>query len=624
MRKKLITFIAFLISVCFIFSSFMGCNIVTTNNERDMKQVVATVKISDAENARKDEITKRDLIMLYMNYGYYYVQQMDYTYERVFNILLDNLISSKILLQYVLIEKGAETSAEENAWDAVTYLSEDQKIEAEYNTIKSMNNLIDGYEVKENVKKYETFGGDVRTVPENAAKEEVTVAEMTAYVNKYGEHGADVGAAGSTRYKAYNKLLKYLDVNKLLGDAKTLKDSEYYDLTLKNNQESLFIEDYEHGYQTAMRKEITFANLAAAYSEMYAAQKNDIYDVAAFESAIESASATNPVVYTPYTGYVYVYNLLLGANDNQTALIGKLDKDKLTDDEYYDARNIILKSTTVKDLRSSWILSGYDFDYATLKFTGDYAFLEDSIPFKGTVELVNDAEKVAAKEEDAVYRVTDTKEFGLNEFIEFMNGYVYSAAVTEKPATDKYIYKIYDMDDSKVNADFDARINELLFAFSTDSGSLNTYKGYLVSPEPEIGGSETYVKEFANAGRLFLTENLGNKSCIIVATDYGYHVMFFSEALNANTDYETLVEYLNAIESKSFNAEKWQEELTALIENWYNDDTDTTSYLYTITDLISDASNKLSRKEDEIVNKYKNDDKRVVRYTERYKDLLEM
>ena len=115
MRKKLITFIAFLISVCFIFSSFMGCNIVTTNNERDMKQVVATVKISDAENARKDEITKRDLIMLYMNYGYYYVQQMDYTYERVFNILLDNLISSKILLQYVLIENGAETSVESGA-----------------------------------------------------------------------------------------------------------------------------------------------------------------------------------------------------------------------------------------------------------------------------------------------------------------------------------------------------------------------------------------------------------------------------------------------------------------------------------------------------------------------------
>ena len=34
-----------------------------------------------------------------------------------------------------------------------------------------------------------------------------------------------------------------------------------------------------------------------------------------------------------------------------------------------------------------------------------------------------------------------------------------------------------------------------------------------------------YIEEFAKAGRAFVTENLGGASYIMVATDYGYHVM---------------------------------------------------------------------------------------------------
>ena len=67
----------------------------------------------------------------------------------------------------------------------------------------------------------------------------------------------------------------------------------------------------------------------------------------------------------------------------------------------------------------------------------------------------------------------------------------------------------------------DAKINELLFAFSTDPGSLNKYKGYVISPN----NTEGFVESFSDAGKELLA--MGGKSYIIVASDYGYHVIYF-------------------------------------------------------------------------------------------------
>ena len=620
MRKKLLSIIAAVISAFFVFSAFSGCNLLTVDNERDMAQKVATVKISDSENARIDEIKKKEMVMLYLNYGYYYVQSQGYTNEQTFTLILDNLINNKIMIQTALIHFGAETTGK---WEAADYLDSDEMVKATYNTIKYMNDFIDNYEVSDSDKKYDEFSGDTRAVPTGAtnADEKLSSYDMKAYNAKYEKYGADVGQVGSNRYKAYNKVLKILEDNGLLGeDAKTLKDSDYFKDTLKSNQESLLVEKYEKDIKAAARDAITFDKLKDAYTEMYNAQRDKIVDVAAFESALSSASATSPVVYTPYTGYIYVYNLLLGANDYQTTLINKLDSKEAG---YYNDLKDILSTTVIKDQRSSWIHAGYDFDLATLKFTGDYAFLSDSIPFQGAVELVNDAAKVAAKEEDAKYRIKSVIEYNLEDFIEFINDYVYGEnEIIDYQTNEPYVYKA--VDSSADIADYDERINELLFAFSTDSGSLNTYKGYLVSPKPDIGGSETYVKEFANAGRLFLTENLGNKSYVIVATQYGYHVMFFSQKLGADSNFDNLVDYLNYATGKNLTEDGWKEELSTLKVKWDDDDTDTKAYLYNIVNVLSNADAVLSEKQTSIINKYKGDENYVVKYTSNYQDLLEL
>lgn len=613
MKRRLTSLIALIVSLVVIITSFTGCNLITVNDERDMDQVVATVQIS--ESAPKDEIKKKELAMSFLNYGYYYVQTGEYTNEEVYKLILESLIQSRIFIQSAMIEYGAETL---NKWTASDYLTEDEKAEAEYQTIKSINDMIDTYEGATALKQ-DTLTEEVRAVPNGATNEdEKTLEEKKAYVNK----GVIVGESGSERNKAYNKFLKVLEVNGLLGDdVDSLKDSTYYADSLKSNFESKLVEKYENKIKTDAINAVSYDTLKAEYLEMYNATVNNYKDANAFSTALSNASSSNPVIYTPYTGYVYVYNLLLGASDEQTALIEKLDKEKLGDSAYADARNNILASTTVKDLRATWLYSGYDFDATSKKFTGDYTFTsaESSLPFQGEIEVL----KEKTETEKAEYKVKSTIEYSLADFINFMDGYIYGETKANSVNTtslngDKNVFKLVK-EQNKV-AEYDEKINELLFAFSTDPGSLNTYKGYLVSPKPDIGGSETYVEEFAKAGRTYVTDNLGGSSYIVMATDFGYHVMFFSEIISANINYATLDAYLDSLGVDKGTA-TWAQYLETIKANW-SDYENEDFYLYNLLTLYADADNVLSNKRVELFNKYAYDQTKVVKYTERYSDLI--
>lgn len=617
MKRRLISLIALIISLIVVVSSVTGCNLITVNNERDMDQIVATVQIS--ESAPKDEIKKKELAMAYINYGYYYVQTGEYTNEEVYKLILESLIQSRIFIQSAMIEYGAETLGK---WDASDYLTEDEKAEAVYQTVKGINDMIDGYEGTTELKQ-DSLAEEVRAVPTGATNDtEKTLEEKKAYVALYEEKGADVGEPGSDRYKAYNKFLKVLEINGLLGEeVDSIKDSTYYDDTLKSNYESKLVEKYENKIKDDAVKAVSYDTLKAEYEEMYNATVNSYKDASTFSTALSEATASNPVIYTPYTGYVYVYNLLLGASDEQTALIGKLDKEKLSDEEYAIARSEILASTTVKDLRSTWIYSGYDFDATTKKFTGDYTFTsaDNSLPFQGDVEVL----KEKTETESATYKIKALTEYGLSDFIKFMDGYLYGAEKSNGVAGtsldgDKNVFKLVN-EPTKVS-EYDQKVNELLFAFSTDPGSLNTYKGYLVSPKPDLGGSETYVEEFAKAGRAYVDGNLKGSSYIVMATDYGYHVMFFSEAVSANANYPTLDAYLDSLGFDKGNV-SWKDYLETLKANW-KDFEDQDFYLYNLLTLYANADNVLSDTRVNLFNQYAYDETKVVKYTERYDDLI--
>ncbi len=615
MKKRIFAILSVIMALIIGVSISGGCNLVTTNNERDLEQVVATVQID--ESAEKEEIKKKEMVMAYLNYGYY--QYQGSSQEVVFTNILNDLVNTRILVQNAMLsfDKGeapfntiVKNANISDKFDPARYLTEEDVKEIEYNVKKAMNDFIASYEEVEEAGVSDTLTTTARTAPKNAKNDDSVTEEYKL------NYKIDSGENNPKRRTAYLKVIEMLDTNGLLGEySGDITTTTYYKNNVKNQQESKLIEKYEECIKNAERRKITFQVLETNYAEMYNKQK-DKYTASAsdFSSALSGASASNPVVYSPYSGYGYVYNLLLGASDTQTALIENLEGSQ---DEKNLARKQILEGITVKDLRSSWVLSGYDFDVATKKFTGDYALTENSLAFNGAVEVVKEANK--EKGENAEYRVHPT-EMNVNDFVKFMEEYVYGAEQTAVADSNVNIKKKCDI--ATATDDYNERVQELIFAYSTDPGSLDSYKGYVISPIPAPGASETYVQEFADAGRELLT--MGGKSYIMVATDYGYHVMFYSEALGADAGYATLKDYLNSLDATMGGKASWEEYYNDMMANWNDEDADSEFYLYQLQKLYSEKmeTTKLSEIENEVLNRYKSDSSKVVIYKDRYQNLI--
>lgn len=617
MRKFLVAIASVVTAIVICLSSLAGCSLVEVDTERDMDQVVATVQIESS--APVDKIYKRDMIMAYLNYGYNYEQYYGYTPEQTFTLILDNLVKTRVFVQSTI--KEYQQTYNMTSWDAVDYLNKiDQTegtnlvAEAKYDSMYGLDQLIHGYEEHGADKKGDTLTEEVRAVPTGATnfQEEVDIEEKKAFK-------IDIDST-SARRTAFNKVVELLEVNGLLGDmsgkyigtAEDLMKTEYYIQTEKNNYEAYLIEKYEKDLKAEVRAEYTFEKLNEAYVEKREEQKE--WSNAEFVEKLTSATASDPLLYGFDGRYGYVYNLLIGASDVQTTKISAIDS-SLSNEARAEERREILDATIIKEQRASWLKSGYDFDLETGCFTGDYTFTSpaNSLKFFGQVEKTADADEEHGV--NAQYNVKSVGEFTLTEFVDLFEEYIYGAKVNKPLSTGAY-YKEYQFDGDVV--EYDEKINELLFAFSTDPGSLNTYKGYAIQPKPDGADAEQYMQEFADAGRKLLT--MGGKSYIMVATDYGYHVMFFSEVLNTNYGYDTLEDYLDA----SFGQEDWSAEFATLISD-FDEYEDKENYMYLLLDsLSSTATNKaLTDYQNKVINKYiYGSDTCVITHPEVYSDLL--
>lgn len=615
MKKRLMGLITVVLSAIMVISGFAGCNLVTTDTERDLNQVVATVNLSGkAED--EENVYKKDLIMSYLNYGYLYVQYYGYSAAQTYNLILNSLVENRIMVQCAY-EELEEVNSSATTYKAEKYISAEDKLDAEYNTYLSVNNLLKSYtESATGDKKSDSVIGDVRTVPTNAAnaEKELTEDEKRDYIAKGFDIGSDEYARG-----AFNSVVKLLTNNYLLGKDfdGTLQTTDYFKQLLKSNYESKVIEKYEEKVLKEVYDSITFADLEASFSQKLDKQK--AWSNSDFVSALSSATAESPILYSAYGTYGYVYNLLIGVNDYQSAEISDLQSkrtsDNLTEEEYSEKRAEILKATIAKDLRSTWILSGYDFDGE--KFTGDYTFAKDpanSLAFQGeAVELVK-----ATEEDNAVYGVKSVKSFELDEFLDFVKDYVYDNQSLAEGTTNSDIYAAYTRADKP--AEYDAKINELLFAFSTDSGSLNTYKGYTIKPAVDGSNKEEYVKTFGDAGRALLQE--GGSSFKVVASDYGYHFMFFSEVFNVGDGFDSLSDYLDTLGIEHDGT--WADYFEAQKADW-EAFAEENNYVYFIANelISSKLSDVTAKSRTAIVNKYRYEETgKVVIFADRYANLL--
>ena len=126
MKRKVSKIIASLLAAVLLFTLLAGCDLISTDNERDMNQVVAEVNIardtgsldeafqllgakdltlSDEDLGSitsTDNIYKRDLIAYFLSYGYNYISQ-DQTYAEAVSEIMNVLVERKILTQFAVV-----------------------------------------------------------------------------------------------------------------------------------------------------------------------------------------------------------------------------------------------------------------------------------------------------------------------------------------------------------------------------------------------------------------------------------------------------------------------------------------------------------------------------------------
>lgn len=622
MKKKFKAFISIILAVLIGSACLSGCRLVTVDNKRDMNQIVATIKVND----REEHIYKKDLVMDYLNYGYMYVQYYGYTAEKTYNLLFDELVSSRILAQGAMKdfeEKQLIEDSSKEKFDLERYLDAEKILNAKYKAYVAINNLLETSEANDEELSQDAIVETVRAIPTDAtAKEaEFSKEEKEAYIAK----GFDINSTPERR-EAFNTVIALLDANQLLGSKYngTIESTEYFANSIKNYLEEELLNLLEDNLALEARKALTFDSIAGKYEEQYTEQTE--WSNKSFVEALSNASVGSPMLYSASGSYGYVHNVLLGVNDEQKAKIEAIrtENPNISDAEYDLARNKILASTLVKDLRGGWILSGYDTEETqngTLIFTGDYTFAKDkanSLPFQGEYKMIKEADE--EKKIPAKYTVTDTTVYELDSFVAFMDGYLGGTATDSKSAYASVGSSIYGAKKLAGVDEYKAKINELLFAFSTDDGSLNTYDGYVIKPAVDGANTEEYVKTFGDAGRILLEQGSGY---VIVASDFGYHIMFYSEKFGAGFNVPTLVEYLNKESGETKTEAEWKAYYESMIEDWEEFEKED-NYLYHIADKytstrISNAMDKIRR--DMInTNRYEESDK-VILYKDVFVDL---
>ncbi|MDE7182349.1 MAG: hypothetical protein K2O41_04860 [Clostridia bacterium] len=710
MKKKRVA-VAALASCIALSATFAGCSLVSTNNRRDMEQVIATVNISQSDKLPKElaeyksaitttSILKRELVSYFLNVGYSYVSNNGMTYEQTFNMLVDALVDNAVLTQYCTLELLAadetktlsEFSACKNDVEKYVYLlggedSDDVRL-AKYSLLSSLNSAIDNNE-KTLIDEDDGYEGtDTRTTPTNLnteqddyypGKEEgkLDYNVYTGYKNYLlsdsGSYKDDAieGTTRTTRIKAYNTFISNLSNNYLIDEDEDLTDiwslkyiqTEYLN-QLKSRVINKYYDVYEEQQEEALKDgETAYAYVQSEYENILKAQ-TDSYNASssAFESAMGSMSSNSFILYSPSTAdselfddthhgsFGFVYNILLPFNAKQSAQLSELNSILSANDDkdaYYIARNEILKGIETTDQRSAWFNgatkyafkaadSTYTEDYYGKSYGREYLFFEDNLTKSGENGRYKKLQAYdgryayngkAYENKDGSYTLVPEKlniDGMLEEFSAYINFVLGPDSVICDTVSDYYDHKKFSKDDNEDEIDYSrfvyasgkvklgdfvsgdlmnpdttqykamSAVNELQFAYTTDTGVLSNYIGYTVSAY-----DTSYIKEFEYAAKAAVNEGAG--AFTVCAGDYGWHLIYVTYAFDLNGG------KVNG-ETIDWSRIKIEGTFENLFFEWIKS---------------NDLSNVTSTRRSKIISDF-NKDSTVVKYQDRYQDLLDL
>ncbi|MBO7297984.1 MAG: hypothetical protein J6U60_02930, partial [Clostridia bacterium] len=392
------------------------------------------------------------------------------------------------------------------------------------------------------------------------------------------------GSTSTTRKKAYSTFLSNLQGYGLIKEGENVANVtllDYYYLELSSTLGQALVDKYYKDLQDKTIAEMTAADVQVKYDELKKGQES-IYseNPSEFDTALDSVGDDYFLLYG-VQDYGFVYNILLPFSTEQQQAYSAAKNKGLTLDGQYKARKALLTDIVAKDLRGAWFCeetdgaSNYSFEgtgfansYLKANQTAkSYLFFDDSLnnneqyekiklyagqyPYNGEIKL---DEK--GKFEKAVPDTSMKIDAFIAEMESYINFVVDGNAESDRATGDKvlaYDTPSYDTDkDGKVDKFSDfvyyegevsltddekkpanhfvesnnaykalSAVNELMFAYSTDTGCLNTYFGYAVSPY-----KTDFVSEFEYAAQKVVERGVG--SYMVAPSDYGWHIIYCS------------------------------------------------------------------------------------------------
>ena len=465
------------------------------------------------------------------------------------------------------------------------------------------------------------------------------------------------GSTPSTRKQAYNSFLANLQAYGLIGKDENTSDItglEYYYEELSSTLAQALVNKYYEELNDVAVNGLTAAIATQKYNELFADQKDKYTkDESAFATALDGLKSDDKFVLYGQKGFGFVYNILLPFSTKQT-LDYTMVKNAFGDDKegIYNARKAILQEIEAEDLRTAWFCTEEDSNYSYAVQNGywnngndkgekTYLFFEKNntttsdryeslgqylgqYPYNGTATENEDGDydfepysldiddfltemkayiEYATKDTNVTVTYSENGAYGKN----VMNtDYVNDAGETD---WSKFVYATGNVNFTQaVNpADYFkagteaykavSAVNELMFAYSTDTGCLNTYMGNVVSPY-----KTDFVSEFEYAAQKVVLDAMaaGKPGTFAVApSDYGWHIIYCSFYYDGGNDGKIYGD---------FNANDMETEGTL-------------SYMFYEALKASTASNYTNEMQEILLEEYKD---AATRYTKKYQNLLDM
>ena len=405
-----------------------GCDLVSTDLQKDYAQVVAEVDITKSEAFAEGgeyaayadaiepfEIVKRDLVSNFMSIGYLYVESYGYSYADTYELIKNSLVNRAIYLQYAkayffksgeYTVEGYETAvnaAEEGEKDIAGlayFLDEEEQAMAEYEAKVAFNSAIDSLETSIIDFEDEHDHEDARTTPTGVDTVDEDFIDPAYKVYTGSNSASDCGSyetversTPSTRTRAYKRLLSNLNSYGLIEKGENTSDVtslSYFHTQRKSTYEDAVIEKLGEAFEAEAEGVITEEWVKSKYEETLASQQETFSsDTTSFESALDSVSDTSFVLYAPDENYGFVLNILLPFSSTQSAALDEAPADRGDKNgNKFMTRASLLENVRATDQRRTWFTGHNDYSFvaeeADNAYTGgnaerEYLFFENNM-----------------------------------------------------------------------------------------------------------------------------------------------------------------------------------------------------------------------------------------------------